>query len=165
MNRHIGLLAALALGCAHKPKPVEVAAEAPPPPRVEVAAPQPPPEEKAVEEDLQAILRGAVLHFDFDRAELRPESRARLDKVAEVLKERRAAKVRISGHCDELGTVEYNLALGQRRADVARQYLVTLGIDGSRVETVSFGEERPAVQGSDESAYAQNRRDELEPAQ
>ncbi len=165
MRKWMTLVALAAVACAHKQKQPEVVAEAPPPapPPERVEAPPPAPEPQKSEEDLYAILRGAVLHFDFDRAELRPESRSRLDRVAEALKAHPAARVRISGHCDELGTEEYNFALGQRRAEVAKKYLVTLGIDPSRIETVSYGEERPAAPGKDEAAYAQNRRDELEP--
>jgi peptidoglycan-associated lipoprotein len=116
-------------------------------------------------EDLAAILQGAVLHFEFDSANLSKENETRLNRVAEALKDHKDVGVKITGHCDERGTEEYNIALGQRRAEVARKYLVTLGVEPSRVHTVSFGAEKPAVEGNDENAWSKNRRDEIEPVQ
>ena len=113
----------------------------------------------------QTALRNAltaVIYFDFDQAELRDDARAALDAKIPVLTANSGVSVRISGHTDERGSSEYNLALAQRRAATAKRYLVEHGIAENRIETVSFGEERPAAQGSDESAWAQNRRDEFE---
>lgn len=103
-----------------------------------------------------------MVHFDYDKSDLRPDDRAILDAKVPVLQANPDVKIRISGHTDERGSDEYNLALGQRRAAAAKEYLVQHGISESRIETVSYGEERPIAQGSDESAYAQNRRDEFE---
>lgn len=102
---------------------------------------------------------GAVVYFDFDRFDLSPEARAQLDKQAAWLKQYPNITVTVEGNCDERGTREYNLALGERRASSAKNYLVALGVDPNRIQTISYGKERPAVPGSDEAAWAQNRRD------
>lgn len=107
-------------------------------------------------------LRGPI-YFDFDRSDLRPEAREELRRKAEVLRSFPEVRVRIEGHADERGTVEYNLALGERRADAARRFLIDLGIDPDRITTVSYGEERPAVEGQNEAAWSRNRRDEFVP--
>ena len=87
--------------------------------------------------------------------------RAALQTKAEALRQFPDIRIRIEGHADERGTVEYNLALGERRADAARTYLVDLGIDPDRMTTISYGEERPAMDGANEAAWSQNRRDEF----
>jgi peptidoglycan-associated lipoprotein len=107
-------------------------------------------------------LLATMIHFDFDKAIVRGGDAAVLDQKVAILQANPALRIRISGHCDERGSDEYNLALGNRRATAAKQYLVSHGIDGGRVETVSYGEERPLAPGHDESAWAQNRRDEFE---
>jgi peptidoglycan-associated lipoprotein len=112
-------------------------------------------------DEVKAML-AAMIHFDFDRATLRPEDTAVLDQKIAILQKNPNVHIRISGHCDERGSDEYNLALGNRRATAAKQYLVSHGIDASRIETVSYGEERPLAQGHDEAAWSQNRRDEFE---
>jgi peptidoglycan-associated lipoprotein len=104
----------------------------------------------------------ATVHFDYDQADLRPEDKATLDAKIPILQANPGVTIRISGHTDERGSDEYNLALGQRRAAAAKAYLVQHGIADSRIETISYGEERPVAQGSDEGAYAQNRRAEFE---
>jgi peptidoglycan-associated lipoprotein len=104
----------------------------------------------------------AMIHFDYDKAALRPDDQAGLDQKVAILTANAAVRIRISGHCDERGSDEYNLALGNRRATAAKQYLVSHGIDASRIETVSYGEERPIATGHDEDSWAQNRRDEFE---
>ncbi|HEY6223575.1 MAG TPA: peptidoglycan-associated lipoprotein Pal [Gemmatimonadales bacterium] len=104
----------------------------------------------------------AMIHFDFDRASLRSDDQAALDQKVSILQANSAVRIRISGHCDERGSDEYNLALGNRRATAAKQYLVGHGIDAGRIETVSYGEERPIATGHDEESWAQNRRDEFE---
>jgi peptidoglycan-associated lipoprotein len=102
-----------------------------------------------------------LVYFEFDSFELKPESRTTLQRKAEYLKSYPALSLTIEGHCDERGTEEYNLALGQRRAQATADFLVLLGIDAARLKTVSFGEERPAVMESNEAAWAKNRRAEF----
>ncbi|MEQ8813153.1 MAG: peptidoglycan-associated lipoprotein Pal [Thalassobaculum sp.] len=101
---------------------------------------------------------GDRVFFAFDSSELSAESRTTLEKQAFWLRKYPQSTVTVEGHCDERGTREYNLALGERRAASARDYLVSLGVDPSRVATISYGKERPAVTGSTEEAWAQNRR-------
>jgi peptidoglycan-associated lipoprotein len=110
---------------------------------------------------LRTTLTTAV-HFEYDQADLRPEDRAILDAKVPILQANSGVMIRIGGHTDERGSDEYNLALGQRRAAAAKRYLVEHGIADSRIETISYGEERPVAQGSDEGAFAQNRRAEFE---
>ncbi len=101
------------------------------------------------------------IYFDFDSADLSESARGTLTKNAEVLKKQNSAKIRIEGNCDERGSAEYNLALGERRAKSAQQYLINLGVKADRLSIISYGKEKPAVQGSDEAARAKNRRDEF----
>ena len=103
-----------------------------------------------------------MIHFDFDKSNIRPDDAGVLDQKISILQANPNLRIRISGHCDERGSDEYNLALGNRRATSAKQYVVSHGIDAGRIETVSYGEERPIAQGHDETAWAQNRRDEFE---
>lgn len=103
------------------------------------------------------------IYFDYDKAFLREDAKQVLAKVAGYLKDNSGAKLLIEGHCDERGTPEYNMALGERRAESARSYLVSLGVKNGALATVSFGEEKPAVQGSTEDAWAKNRRDHFVP--
>jgi peptidoglycan-associated lipoprotein len=104
----------------------------------------------------------ATVHFAYDQSDLRPDDKSLLDAKIPILQANTGVMIRVSGHTDERGSDEYNLALGQRRAAAAKAYLVQHGIAESRVETISYGEERPSAQGSDEGAYAQNRRAEFE---
>ncbi|MHB8764760.1 MAG: peptidoglycan-associated lipoprotein Pal [Deferrisomatales bacterium] len=101
------------------------------------------------------------IQFDFDQAVLRPDAREVLAANAEYLKANPAVRVRIEGHCDERGTSEYNLALGERRAAAARQFLADLGVDPSRLSTVSYGKEHPLDPRRTEEAWAANRRAEF----
>ena len=101
------------------------------------------------------------IYFDYDSSELKPESQDILTKKAAWLKANGEYKIKIEGNCDERGSTEYNLALGGRRAEAAAKFLSALGISSDRVTTVSYGEEKPAVTGSNESAWAKNRRDEF----
>jgi peptidoglycan-associated lipoprotein len=101
------------------------------------------------------------IYFDFDKFDLKDESKEVLKAKAEILKKYGDWKMLVEGHCDERGTEEYNLALGERRARAAYEYLVVLGVPSSRLKIVSFGEEKPAVEGSGEAAWAKNRRDEF----
>ncbi len=105
--------------------------------------------------DLQTI------YFDYDRDALRAEAKATLRSNADTLRAAGGMRIEIQGNCDARGSEEYNLALGMRRAETARRYIMDLGIDGSRLSTISFGEENPAVRGRNESAWAKNRRDDF----
>ncbi len=98
------------------------------------------------------------IHFEFDRYSIRPEDEAILQRIAAWLRENEDVRVLIEGHCDERGTNEYNMALGEQRALAARRYLVGLGVEASRLSTISYGEERPLDPRSNEEAWAKNRR-------
>ena len=98
------------------------------------------------------------IRFDYDKAEISDAARATLEKHGLWLQNHRAAKVTIEGHCDERGTVDYNLALGDKRARAVRDYLASLGVAGERMHTVSLGKERPLDAGNNEQAFAKNRR-------
>ena len=102
-----------------------------------------------------------TIYFDFDKSDLRADAREGLQANATYLKGNSSAQVTIEGSTDERGSNEYNLALGKRRADAAYKYLVDLGVDSSRMTTVSYGEEKPAVEGHNELAWAKNRRDDF----
>jgi peptidoglycan-associated lipoprotein len=104
------------------------------------------------------------VYFAFDSSELSPDTRAALQTLFDQARQRADQDLRIEGNCDERGTREYNLALGQRRADAAKNYLVGLGLDASHITAISNGKERPRALGDDEAAWSQNRRDDLMPA-
>jgi peptidoglycan-associated lipoprotein len=148
-----GVCLVVTVGCAHKKVTAPVKAEMFP--VAELTQQQ--------KDELDVILKDSVLHFDFDSATLTPMSRGRLEYLAEALMVRPWASIRIAGHCDERGTVEYNLALGMRRAMVAKNYLVRLGVDEKVIDAVSFGAEVPAIDEASEEAYQANRRDEIVP--
>ncbi|PYP14398.1 MAG: peptidoglycan-associated lipoprotein Pal [Gemmatimonadetes bacterium] len=112
-------------------------------------------------EEVRATL-AAMIHFDLDKSNIRGDDMGALDQKVAILQANPDLRIRVGGHCDERGSDEYNLALGNRRAQAAKQYLVSHGIDAGRIETQSWGEERPLVDGHDESAWSQNRRDEFE---
>jgi len=116
--------------------------------------------EQKLQEEMQAFMSKNI-YFDFDRSELKPAAQANLAKKAEWLRRNPTFFVRIEGHCDERGTNEYNLALGERRANAAKKYLMDLGISANRLRTMSYGEERSADPGHDEEAWHKNRRDEF----
>jgi peptidoglycan-associated lipoprotein len=109
----------------------------------------------------RAVLAAETVYFDFDKSTIRASEKGRLEAVAAYLKNQPTHKVQIAGHCDERGTEEYNRSLGERRALAGREYLMSLGIAGDRVFTVSFGEDKPADPGHDDAAWAKNRRDEF----
>jgi peptidoglycan-associated lipoprotein len=113
----------------------------------------------ARESKLQAALQ--TIYFDFDSYNLSASARASLVKDAESLKKDAVDKVRIEGNCDERGSDEYNLALGERRAKAAMQYLVTMGIPADRLTFISYGKEKPVDSGHDDAAWAKNRRDDF----
>ncbi|HVH09310.1 MAG TPA: peptidoglycan-associated lipoprotein Pal [Gemmatimonadales bacterium] len=112
--------------------------------------------------DAVKALLATMIHFDFDKANILSGDAAVLDQKIGILQANGALRIRINGHCDERGSDEYNLALGNRRAIAAKQYLTNHGIDAGRVETASYGKERPLDAGHDEAAWAKNRRDEFE---
>lgn len=137
---------------APEPEPVVQAYEPPPEPAPmpEPAPAPPPPPVKKVE-------LGDVF-FAFDKFDLTEESRTTLADNADILMDNPDARILIEGHCDERGTREYNLGLGERRANSAQKYLVSLGISPSRIETISYGEDRPFEMGHNEAAWSKNRR-------
>jgi peptidoglycan-associated lipoprotein len=104
---------------------------------------------------------GVVIYFDYDRAEIKPEFVPVVAAHAKFLNGNPQRRVRLEGHSDERGSREYNIGLGERRAQAVRRALMLQGVSDNQITTVSYGEERPAVQGSDESAYSKNRRVEL----
>ena len=114
--------------------------------------------EKALKEEM-AKFENEDIHFDFDKYYIRPDAAEILKKKAQWLKEHPEVHLLIEGHCDERGTEEYNLALGERRANSAKEFLVSLGIDPKRISIISYGEERPVDPRSCEEAWAKNRRD------
>jgi peptidoglycan-associated lipoprotein len=163
-----------AVGCARRQK-VTTAPDTTPPPAVAETAPAPAPMPEAPAEpapepdplggDLASVneyLRGqgllADVYFDYDRASLTEQAREQLARSAELLRQYPQFLVTLEGHCDDRGTPEYNLALGERRAFTARDYLTSLGIDEGRLRTISYGEERPVCSDSAETCWRQNRR-------
>ena len=99
------------------------------------------------------------IYFDFDKSNIRPDAREVLKANADYFLKNSAASIVVEGNCDERGTAEYNMALGQRRAQEAKKYLVNLGVKESKIKTISYGKERPIDAGHDEEAWAKNRRD------
>ncbi len=154
----IGLLPLMLITCGKK----EVAPEIPPemPPDTTAAidttktVPPPPPVEvkKISESEFMTV------YYDFDKYNLVDSAKRALENNARILKENPDVIIKIEGHCDERGTVEYNLSLGDKRATAAKDYLVELGISPDRIQTISYGKSRPAVMGSNEAAWAKNRR-------
>lgn len=118
-------------------------------------------EEKAWQERRATKFEAESIYFDFDKSFIRPEYRPSLETKAEFLKDNLNIHIRIEGNCDERGTNEYNLALGERRADSAKRFLVSLGCSPDRIETISYGEERPVALGHNEGSWGQNRRDDF----
>jgi peptidoglycan-associated lipoprotein len=115
----------------------------------------------ALDAELQRLLDDLVIYFDFDRSEIRPDFNAMLAAHGQYLATNPNAQVRLEGHADERGSREYNIGLGERRAQAVRRILLLQGASASQLNTVSYGEERPAVFGSDEESYTLNRRVEL----
>jgi len=149
-----------AAGCARK----AVQAPPTPPPAPPIEAPPTPAPPAPVEpqptpappEVTNADLKPAF--FDFDSYALRDDARKALDTDAQLLRDHSNLSITIEGHCDERGTAEYNQALGERRAQAARDYLAAAGVDASRIQIISYGKERPFDSGHDEQSWAQNRR-------
>lgn len=118
-------------------------------------------EEKAWMERRAAKFEAESVYFDFDKSFIKLEFRPVLQEKAAFLKDYPDMRVRIEGNCDERGTNEYNLALGDRRSDSAKNFLISLGIASDRIETISYGEERPRALGHNEDSWSQNRRDDF----
>lgn len=113
---------------------------------------------KGSQEDFVASVSSDRIFFALDQYDIDAEDQQTLQSQAAWLQQNPNVRVTIEGHCDERGTRDYNIALGERRANAAKNYLASLGVDSSRITTISYGKERPAALGSDESAWAQNRR-------
>ena len=171
------LLAGLMItGCARRPATVAASAAAPaaapspapaPAPSVPSAAPAPPapapaaapaPAPRPVPKEFMAVAALKEVYFDFDKYDIRPEDAKTLDANATWLKSNGDNLVLIEGHCDERGTNEYNLALGERRAKATMNYLVSQGIQANRITIISYGEERPVCSEKTEACWAKNRR-------
>tara|TARA_B100001027_G_scaffold187696_1_gene140555 strand:- start:665 stop:1153 length:489 start_codon:yes stop_codon:yes gene_type:complete len=116
------------------------------------------PKDDYINYDSQAVFANATIYFEFDKSNLTSKSIQTLRSAVNALKENSSIKITLAGHADERGTREYNLALGQRRAEIVSDYLVLNGIQNQRITVKSYGEERPAVIGQDEQSYAKNRR-------
>jgi peptidoglycan-associated lipoprotein len=156
----VGLLAGLA-GCAHSGSAM-VTSETPAPAPAAQPAPAPAPQ-PAVAEVQPIPVRTESIYFDFDKSELKPAGQEFLAGFGDLLAKHPDLHVRIEGNCDERGTAQYNIALGYRRADTAKKYLVQMGAKDGQIKTVSYGKERPRAKGHDEEAWAQNRRDDFIP--
>lgn len=157
---NIGFQAGLSLVFGRRPPVVAAAPAPPPPPPPPPATPPPPPPPPNNTAAAMAILTERV-HFDFDQYNIRPDAQAVLDRKVPILRANPNVRILVEGHCDERGSLEYNDALGMRRANAIKEYLVSQGIAESRIDVVSFGETRPLVNASNEEAWAQNRRGEF----
>ena len=166
LQQRIGYLAlmlagVLLAGCQSAPPAVE---PDPPPPEDTVATTVPPVEPPTFNPNLEPYYPGTTrllertFYFDLDEAVIRPADLAALEVHARVLRDNPQRRVMVEGHCDERGTREYNLALGERRADAVMSFLTASGVPASRVESVSYGEERPDDPGHTEAAWSRNRR-------
>jgi peptidoglycan-associated lipoprotein len=111
--------------------------------------------------DSSAELRTTPIYFGFDDYTLTSEAQSTLTAMADGMKANKSAVIQIEGHCDERGTVEYNLALGERRAQSVKNFLTQLGVEAARLSTISYGEEKPVAQGHAEDSWAKNRRAEF----
>ncbi|MEW5993830.1 MAG: peptidoglycan-associated lipoprotein Pal [Candidatus Zixiibacteriota bacterium] len=160
----IGVVATALIGAScgkpPKPEPQPTVDTTPPPvdttPKETIPEPPPPPPPPKLKES-----QFETAYFDFDKYNLRPDARAALDHDYELLKQFPTAIIKIEGHCDERGTIEYNLSLGEKRAKAAMDYLVGLGIAPNRISIISYGKERPVDPGHNEEAWAKNRRAEF----
>lgn len=168
------LLTLFLAGCPKRPATTGAVAPAPTAPAAAPAAPAPAPAAmqpatpaapapaaapRPSEFALNANLK--TIYFDFDKYELRQDTIATLKNNASWIKSHSKFKVLVEGHCDERGTIEYNLELGAKRAHAVQEYLINLGVERSRLRTISYGEERPVNPGHDEGAWAKNRRAEF----
>jgi peptidoglycan-associated lipoprotein len=165
--------AVLAAGCAStklQEKPAPVVEESKPAAPAPAPAPAPPPVAK-VEAPVQpvvdalndpsSVLAKRSVYFDYDKSQIKADYQSLIEAHGRYLVEHAARQIRIEGNCDERGGREYNLALGQRRADAVRERMELVGVPASRIETISFGKEKPKALGHDESAWTENRRADL----
>jgi peptidoglycan-associated lipoprotein len=145
-------------GCGHPPPPPP-----PPPPPAPVDTTPPPPPPPPVEQPKPVLKESQfqTVYFDFDKYNLRADAKASLDANFALLKEFPDAIVKVEGHCDERGTVEYNLSLGEKRARAVMDYLVGKGVAAARLSIITYGKERPVDPGHNETAWAKNRRAEF----
>jgi peptidoglycan-associated lipoprotein len=156
-------LAAALAACSHaQPMPEASAQTTPPPAQVAPPAPARPTQQIAQQALAPVPVPSNSIYFDYDKADLKPEND--LAELGSVLARNAGLKVRVEGNCDERGTEEYNLALGQRRADAAKKYLRNMGASAGQVTTVSYGKDRPRATGHDEDSWRQNRRDDFLPS-
>lgn len=172
---HAIAIAVLALGLAACQKPKQVQPETAPTPATEdgaqtsgiptEAAPTAGAMSEAQRQALAALQNRNVVYFQYDSSEIQPQYDAIVQAHAAYLAQYPTARVRLEGHTDERGSREYNIGLGERRAQTVRKVLMLQGVTETQIATVSYGEERPVADGADESAYAQNRRVELVPVQ
>ena len=142
------------IGCSDDPAPEEP---------VTVTEPEVPaaPPEDTITEPVAPTFDPETIYFAFDDYTLNAEAQNALNQLSDYLKAQSSTVVQIEGHCDERGSIEYNLALGERRAQSVKSYLVQLGVDPARLPTISYGEEKPMTDGTNESAWSQNRRAEF----
>lgn len=168
----LGLVALMAAGCAKDEvvkqdepvvqqqtvKQVEPVKQAEP---VKQEIKQEPKQQEATAAKASEAVALETVYFDYDKSDLRQDARDALSKNAETLLKQADAKIKLEGHADERGSDEYNMALGDRRAKSAAKYLTNLGVKADRISTISYGEEKPAVQGNDEAAWSKNRRAEF----
>jgi len=169
----IGMAALLAAGCASKEEKPAAAVEErtpapvqPPPPAPVAPAPEAKPLVSPLVQvnplkDPNNILSKRSIYFDYDSYIVKDEFKPLVTAHSKYLTDNRSARVTIQGNTDERGSSEYNLALGQRRADAVKKMMQLLGVTDSQIEAVSFGKEKPKAQGKDEAAYAENRRDDI----
>jgi len=160
-----------AVSCKPKVKPAPKPAQAVEQPKVEKIAPQTPVQKPQLSEEelfmaksLEQLNREkplALINFDYDKYDLRDDAKAILDGNAAWLKRWTTVKILVEGHCDERGTEDYNLALGEKRAQAAYDYLIKLGIPANRMKTISYGKSQPLDMGKDDAAMARNRRDQF----
>ena len=137
-----------------KPAPAPVPAPAPAP-VVQTQAPMP-----NLDDEIKAF-QEKIVYFDFDKFDLKPESQETLNQQANFLKANQSIVVQVAGNCDERGTVEYNLALGEKRAKASQDYLLSLGVTKERISIISYGKEKPVDPGKNEEAWAKNRNDQF----
>jgi peptidoglycan-associated lipoprotein len=157
-----GLMIAGLVACSHAQPAPEAAATSPQPAPAPVASPAPaPPPAPTVAPPV--VVPTESIYFDFDKSNLTPPGEEFLARLGSTLEKYPELNLRIEGNCDERGSEEYNIALGQRRADTAKNYLVRMGARGTQISTISYGKDRPRGKGHDEDAWRQNRRDDFIP--
>ena len=143
------------MGCPKK-QPIKTGDQAAQIPAIKEPA-KPPHEDKGT----PVAIEFRTVYFDLDSYEIKAEAKPLLTEAAKIMRQYPQINLRLEGHCDERGTAEYNLALGEKRANAVRDYLIGLGVERSRLSTISFGKEKPADPGHDETAWAKNRRVEF----